>query len=286
MNVGGEAMADILTSTTTLGCPDWDLPTIIGNLAEYGYDAVDFRGLNGELDITRMPEFTTGIAETRRIFADAGLRVSAISSSIRICEHDRDRENLEEARRTIAVAQELAVPGVRVFGGGDLIQHDHGTLAGVGVATMDRILALDGATDLTWGFETHDHWIGVAEVSLLLERIPSDRFGVLWDVGHTSRVTREAPAESWAAYGPRVVNTHFKDAVHDPAHAQAMDDGWRYVPLGQGELPLADAVRLLKENGYAGYLTLEHEKRWHPELPGPEEAFPHALRWFREQLCA
>ena len=32
------------TCFTTLGCPDWDLDTVIRNGAAFGYAAVDFRG--------------------------------------------------------------------------------------------------------------------------------------------------------------------------------------------------------------------------------------------------
>jgi hypothetical protein len=47
-------------------------------------------------------------------------------------------------------------------------------------------------------------------------------------------------------------------------------------------------LALLIEGGYEGYATLEWEKRWHPDLPEPEEAFPRYVRkmreWFGEQL--
>jgi sugar phosphate isomerase/epimerase len=63
-----------------------------------------------------------------------------------------------------------------------------------------------------------------------------------------------------------------------------MSDGWRYVAPGEGSLPLAEAVRLLRDNGYQGYLVLEHEKRWHQELPDPDEIFPKFTRWARAIL--
>lgn len=279
-------MSSLSISTTTLGCPEWDLESIARNLPEYGFDAVDFRGLGEHLDVTVIPEFTTGIADTRRLLADAGLAVSCISSSIQLCVPEKEGDNLEEARRTIAVAVALDAPCVRVFGNGDLGRHSREALADVGAGVMAQILALDGAAQLRWCFETHDHWIAAADVRRLLERIPGDHFGVLWDVGHTPRVTNEPPAESWAAYGARVFNTHFKDAVHDPSHPHAMGDGWRYTLLGEGQLPLEEAVAILKGGGYEGCLTLEHEKRWHPDLPEPEVMFPHAARWFRRQLEA
>ena len=59
-------------SFTTLGCPDWDLDTICRRGSEYGYDGVDFRGLQETMDITQLPAFTSGVAQTRRQLADAG----------------------------------------------------------------------------------------------------------------------------------------------------------------------------------------------------------------------
>ncbi|MCP4643624.1 MAG: sugar phosphate isomerase/epimerase, partial [bacterium] len=181
------------TSTTTLGCPGWDLATVVRNLADYGYDAVDFRGLGEALDITKAPEFTTGLPGTKRLLEDAGLAVSCISSSIRVCAPELLDENLEEARRTLAVAVELDAPGVRVFGGGDVEQCGREELAAFAADTMERILALDGAEKVRWGIETHDHWVAASDVRVLLDRIPDDRVGVVWDVGHTTRVENEGP---------------------------------------------------------------------------------------------
>ena len=60
-----------------------------------------------------------------------------------------------------------------------------------------------------------------------------------------------------------------------------MNDGWRYVPPGTGELPIGKALELLKERGYDGYVMFEHEKRWHGELEEPEEILPLFLKWMR-----
>ena len=88
-------------SFTTLGCPDWDLDTICRRGREYGYEGVDFRGLQETMDVTLLPAFTSGVAQTRRQLADAGMEVSGISSSIRVCVPEKLEENVEEARRSI-----------------------------------------------------------------------------------------------------------------------------------------------------------------------------------------
>ena len=271
---------------TTLGCPNWDLDTVIAKGQEYGFDGIDFRGLLDQIDITLLPQFTTGVASTMRKITDAGLEVSDIASSIKVCVPEARESNLEEAKRTIEVAKNLNCPNIRVFGQGDLEKYDRETLAKMGCECMEEILALDGATDLKWVFETHDLWIKAEDCKLLLDSIPNPAFGALWDIGHTSRVGGESPEESYAAIGPRVGHTHVKDAVYDPDHEQAMQDGWHYVLPGEGQLPLAEAIALLKQHGYDGWVMFEHEKRWHPDLQEPEVAFPAFVKWIRPLISA
>jgi sugar phosphate isomerase/epimerase len=146
---------------------------------------------------------------------------------------------------------------------------------------MGRILELDGARDLRWLFETHDIWVRAQDCQMLLDTIPDPAFGALWDMGHTYRVGGEEPVDSFSAIGSRVGYVHVKDAVYDPASPLAMQDGWYYVVPGSGELPLVESLSLLQENGYDGWLLFEHEKRWHPDLPEPEEAFPNFVHWIR-----
>ena len=98
-------------------------------------------------------------------------------------------------------------------------------------------------------------------------------------MGHTWRVGGETPQASYAAIGSRVGYAHVKDAIYDPASPLAMQDGWYYVAPGSGELPLAESIHLLRQGGYDGWLLCEHEKRWHPELPEPEELFPAFVKW-------
>jgi sugar phosphate isomerase/epimerase len=272
-------------SFMTLGCPTWDLDTICAKGKEFGFDGVDFRGLLGEIDVTKLPEFTTGVAKTRRKLESSGLLVSGISSSIKVCEAEKHAANVEEAKRTIAVARGLGAPNVRIFGGGDLTKFDRQQLADIGRDGIEKILALDGAAGLHWLFETHDNWIKSTDCRLLLERIANPAFGALWDMGHTPRVGGESPKETYAAIGPRVGYTHVKDAVYDPKHKLAMADGWHYVAPGSGQLPLAEAIALLKKHGYNGWILFEHEKRWHPELLEPDEIFPKFVAWVRPLIA-
>jgi len=279
-------------SFMTLGCPTWDLDTICARGREYGFDGVDLRGYLDTLDVTTLPMFTTQAAQTRRQLNAAGLEVSAISSSINACNAEAHQKNLDEAKRTIVTANGMGAKIVRIFGGGDLEKHSRAELAQTGHDMIEEILALDGAHDIHWVFETHDLWIKARDCKVLLDSIPNANFGALWDMGHTFRAGGEIPEETYAAIGPRVGYCHVKDATFDPSHPQAMTEqfadgkkvGWRYVLPGTGDLPLAESIALLKANGYNGWLLCEHEKRWHPELMEPEVIFPAFVQWAKKLI--
>ena len=266
---------------TTLGAPGWGIDDICEKGPAYGYDGVDFRGLKENIDITVTPEFTQGLAETKSRLRDAGMAVPNISTSIGVCEPDKVDVYIEEAKRTIPIARELGTKSLRVFGRGNTEKYNMEELADIGQDMMAKLLDQDGGRDFKWIFETHDHWIASDDCKLLLDRIPDPVFGALWDMGHTARVGGEDPADSLNALGDRVYYIHVKDAIYDASHPLAMKDGWRYVSPGTGELPLAEAIALLKQRGYEGWVMFEHEKRWHDELPEPEEIFPEFTTWFK-----
>jgi sugar phosphate isomerase/epimerase len=62
------------------------------------------------------------------------------------------------------------------------------------------------------------------------------------------------------------------------------ESGWRYVNPGEGQFRLNEAISALQEYGYDGWVVLEHEKRWLPEIAEPEEIFPAFVRWARSLL--
>jgi sugar phosphate isomerase/epimerase len=47
--------------------------------------------------------------------------------------------------------------------------------------------------------------------------------------------------------------------------------------LGQGEVPVREMLGLLTANGYQGWISVEWEKHWHPEIEDPELALPQHI---------
>jgi len=264
---------------TTLGCPDWTLEQILTRLPQYGYQGVELRGLGSDLELTETPDFTTltGRRETRRRFADAGLEICAVDSSARFAdtESEAQAKNLKMAQQAIELANALGASSVRVFGG-SIPEGENRAEVVARVADSLRQLGEFAAREtrnVTVVLETHDSFSTGAQAAEVLALTAHPRVAALWDLHHPFR-QGETPGETISALRPYVRMTHLKDS----------NPGGTYCLLGEGDVPIMEMLRLLSAAGYDGYLNLEWEKRWLPQLAEPEIAFPQYSRVLRDYL--
>ena len=261
---------------TTLACPSWSLETILERFKQYGYDGVDFRGLGEELEIYRLPEFAGGAAETAKKIARSGLEVSAFSSgAVMFCADPAGREkHMAEVIQYGRLCRVFDAPMIRVFGG-SVGAADPQEAVEVSVATLRQMSEAVGE-EIKLAVETHDDWIRSAGLAEVMKRVEVPNVGVLWDLHHPYRMAGESPQQTYDNIGQFTIATHVKDS-------RRTETG-EYEPClgGAGDVPLAEMVALLREGGYDGYLTLEWEKKWHPELADPEIALPAYAEYMRK----
>lgn len=259
---------------TTLACPDWSWDEIVRRTPEYGYQGLELRGVEGEMDLPRAAPFTPGrLVGTKRQLADAGLPIVALDTSCRL--HDPDSAtNLDEARRAVELAGELGAPYIRVFGDRIPPDEDRRTVLGRIVDGLMRLGRDAEGTGVHVLIESHGDFGRTTDLREVLDAADHPQVGVLWDAHHPIRFYNEPVAETYARLRERIRHVHFKDSRQGP-------EGVRYALLGEGDVPNAEVIRALAEGGYDGYVAFEWEKRWHPEIEAPEEALPHFVRAFR-----
>lgn len=263
-------------SFTTLGCPQWDLETIVSRAAEYGYDGVDFRGLQGQMNVYELRPFAADAEHTRRRFEDAGLAVTCFSSSITLVSKEREAQNIEELERYAELCSRFGTRYIRAFGG-RLNGTDRSDALDAARSYMQRVEPILRQAGVKLIIETHDDWTRCEDVLDLLDGTSSDTVGVLWDVHHPYRMFGERPEQTWEKLGSRIEYTHWKDSL-----PEANEPGkFKYRFMGEGDVPFGDIHSVLRTNGYDGWYTFEWEKRWHPDLEEPELAFPQYVRYMR-----
>ena len=93
---------------------DWDVPTIIKNLTEAGYDGVELRPTHKHgVEIALTPAQR---AEVRKRFEDSPIKIGGLGTT---CEyHSPDqavvRKNIDETKQWVTLAKDLGSPSVKV----------------------------------------------------------------------------------------------------------------------------------------------------------------------------
>jgi sugar phosphate isomerase/epimerase len=256
---------------STLAFPGTTLARAASRGSEYGYQGIELRLIDGELIDPSMP--ASARATVRQTVAAVGLPIVAVDSSIKLTGDDPG----PELSRFLELASDWECPLVRVFGGGlsDDPRLRREELEGA-ARVLEAGIPLAERTGVAIAVETHDSFSSAAVVAELLAMVESPRVGAVWDSHHPHRMG-ESPGEVYDLIGQRVLLAQVKDARRAPERA----DGWQLTLLGQGEVPVREMLELLDRGGYQGWISVEWEKRWHPEIEEPELALPQHIELLR-----
>ena len=256
---------------STLAFPGTTLARAASLGSEYGYQGIELRLIDGELIDPSMP--ASARTTVRQTVAAVGLPIVAVDSSIRLTDEDPG----PEISRFLTLASEWECPLVRVFGG---TLSDDPQVRQVQIEAAAKVLEaalpLAERAGVAIGLETHDSFSSAAVVAEALAMVDSKWVGAVWDSHHPYRMG-ETPREVYDLIGRRVLLAQVKDARRAPERA----DGWQLTLLGQGEVPVREMLDLLDQGGYQGWISVEWEKRWHPEIEDPELALPQHIELLR-----
>ncbi len=256
---------------STLAFPGRMLADVAAAGSAMGYEGIELRLVDGELIDSNMD--ASQRARVRAAVEAAGLPVVAVDSSIRLTDGDPGPEIV----RFLELANAWESPVVRVFGGA--LDDDPALRARQIRGAADVLEAAVPAAErlgVAIGVETHDSFSASATVAELLGLVPSPSVGAVWDSHHPHRMG-ETPSEIAANFGDRVLLAQVKDA----RRSSEKDGGWQLVLLGEGEVEVRTMLEVLAGRGYAGWVSVEWEKRWHAEIEEPEIALPQHIALLR-----
>ncbi|MBV9673997.1 MAG: sugar phosphate isomerase/epimerase [Verrucomicrobia bacterium] len=259
---------------STLAFPEATLANATSLARSWGYTGIELRLIDGQVI-----ESSLSAAERARVkqtVAGSGLDIAIVDSMIQLA-----TENPEpELRRFLELANEWESPLIRIYGG-QLFESRRANRVEIelAAAVLERVIPTAEQLGVAMAIETHDAFSASASVAELLGLVDSRWVGALWDTHHPYRVG-ESPVEVRKNLGSRVLHVQVKDARRSAEHKS----GWQYVLLGDGEVPVREIIGLLAAGDYNGYISVEWEKYWHPEIQEPEIALPQHLKLLQEWL--
>jgi len=122
--------------------------------------------------------------------------------------------------------------------------------------------------------KTHGDLVHSEDLETVMKSVNHSQTGLVWDIANMWTITKEPPAQVYDKLKKYIRHAHIKDA-------KLVNGEPQYVFLGQGEVPIFEAIDLLQKGGYKGFYSFEWEKLWHPELAAPELAladYPEAMK--------
>lgn len=263
----------------TFVAPEWSLEQHLAAAIRYGYDGIEPRCAAGHAHGIELSTTKAQRQALRAQCADCGVGLPALATSLRYNFPDPAQvaEMVEETKRYLQLAADLGAPNIRVFGG---MPPDEGVSKEEGARRVAEGLAQCLETADSCGvnlcLETHDFFCRAEHAALVVNAVNHPRLGFNWDMLHTARFG-ETPGESWQHLAGRVYHCHVHDYTWNPENPNEMTGAM----MGEGMVPHAETIRLLKAAGYEGALSGEWIAEW-----AAEEILPQAAgalrRWIAE----
>ena len=268
------------TAFSTLGCPGWSWDEIFATAKDLGLDGIEVRGVENELFAPAIRVFGRDrIDATRTRLEKAGMSIPMLTSGACLGFTEDYEHYVDEAKAYIDLAKTLSCPYVRVIVTPDAAPTEQEDIGQVKTLYM-QLCAYAKGSGVSVLIDTSGKLADSAAMRAFMQDVDPAAGGVLWDLHHPYRFFGETPAQTYNNIGPWVRYMHVKDSVMQNGKLQ-------YRMMGYGDVPVFDALKLLDENGYTGFVSLEWLKRWCPDLQEPGIVFAHFasyMNYLKNQL--
>ena len=242
-----------------------DFCKIAGDLK---FEGIELHNIHGPLFTEKDGVFHDyAAASTVRKLYESGLQIPCIDA---ICSPGVPAEkdsSVKEISDCLDIAKNLHIPYVRVKaaeGGAEV------------VADVIREVISDAEEKgVALLIETTGIFCDTAALRELLESFACDSISALWDMYSTFFTAGEGPEDTIRNLGAYVKHVHIKDAAKT-------ESGTEFCLIGEGQLPIKEMMLALRSVNYDGFISLEWDPEWCPELDDMEIIFSHFVNYISQ----
>lgn len=266
----------------TMGTPEYSLAEAVGLMADIGLDGIEIIVQDDYKCALPRRATATAVREIGALAAGRKLAVSCLTP------YASDFNSLDPAKRTAAIddiktvfeyAAILHCPAIRIYGGtliaGDTENYDKklDTLVETMRALGDEAKRIGTTLVMENHFSTMT--VSAAKSASIVKIINHPAVGILYDQANLTFGKEEPWQEALKLQKGLIRHVHVKDLVFKnpdaPFRASMVATVKKEerniasrVP-GAGIVPWTEILAGLARDGYDGWLSLEYERRWHPD---------------------
>ncbi|MDR1534121.1 MAG: sugar phosphate isomerase/epimerase [Planctomycetota bacterium] len=267
----------------TMGTPEYSLPEAARLFREIGMDGIEIVVEDGYKSALPQTADLAAAEETAALLADLRLETCCLTPYV------SDFNSLDSAKRAKAesdlrivlqYARILRSPAIRIYGG-TLIAGDTGgydqKLDNL-IDSMRRMGDEAAAAGATLALENHFSTMTVSATAtaMIVKKIDHPAVGALYDQANLTFGQEEDWQTAMDLQKNLIRHVHVKDLVFKKPGARFV--ATRVSDVNKEDRAIASRIpgtgvvpwprildRLTREEGYEGWLSLEYERRWHPE---------------------
>ncbi len=266
----------------TMGTPEYSLEEAARLFKKIGIDAIEIVFQEGYGCGLSMSTTDKEVLQYKKLFDEIGIQTVCItpypSDYNSLNEQERTAAN-REVYRCIELCNILGAKYIRIYGGkqltGDFTDYD--AKLNMLCKSMRELGDQAGKYGITLVLENHFNTMtfDAASTCKVIQAIDHPSVKALYDQTNITFLYGEPAEIALPMQKGIIAYVHAKDMVFtspgakfeaaDVTHVSKEERHVRSKIPGEGIIPWDYIVRTLTEYGYDGYLSLEYERRWHPD---------------------
>ena len=253
-------------SFSTKGWHDASWEDFLTAAQDLGFEGIEIHNLYAPaMQKKGAPADAQASSAVYRALYDRKLTIPCINVTGDLCAPAGQQALFDEITACVDTAKRLHVPFVRLHTtrAGDAFDESlvHQALAfALPKAEQSEVVLL---------IETMGAYADTALLRGLLDGYASDTLAALWDFHFPYRLHGETPQTTVTNLGAYIRHVHIKDSLVQP------DGTLSYQLIGEGDLPVDLLMKALDSLDYDGYISLEWDPVWLPELTDMTVIFAH-----------
>lgn len=282
----------------TMGTPEYTVCEALELFAKIGADGAEIVVQDGYKSGIPCDCSLSVLAEIKKCAEDNNIEIVCLTpynSHFNSLDEDVRQKEIEAIKKVIDYCDYLGAKYIRIYGGnlaaGDTenIEAKRENL----IKSMRYLGDIAAEKGVTLVVENHFNTMAVSakQTAELIRDINHKAVRILYDQPNLSFTENEDYEEAIRIQQQYVSYMHVKDFVFkegksfessDVARPKAEERNVYTRIVGEGIIKWNEILKLVKEHGYDGWLSLEYERRWHPnDIPDASIGMKKSLEYLR-----